>query len=496
MAALALGCGDAAGPARGASGLSIVAGAGVTDTIEAQLPQALVVEVRDEAGLAVRGAVVRFAPSRRPREVGPYVWGAFVGRLDAQYVDIFAVDTTDRRGRAAVLVQLAAAAGEVSVEVSVPELALVDTARFTVTPGATHAIVLTPPDSALYAGAQYTVVGRAIDRYGNPTGEPVQFAGTDGRAAVTPTGTVTGQAYGRTAVVATSGGAQDTAWVSVVPAGVLAVVTGRFVGGDAGAGLATVSLDGSDYQRVPLSIPYNIPGPAWAPDGTYFVAGLAEPRHALARVALDGATAPLFASGVQVGRVTAVDVSADGQWVYFSAGNCNYNEILYRVPAAGSTPQRVSAPVTGGDECFDLVHANVSLSPDGSRAVVEHYRTDGDVPGLQVVDLATGTGTALGFPGYLPKWSPRGDRIAYVADGRVWSIAPDGGLPSAISPAGAVMEPGLAWSPDGEWLVVRAQRYEWSSETALTLLRVATGELIPLPPSVGHGYRPAWKPAP
>ena len=43
--------------------------------------------------------------------------------------------------------------------------------------------------------------------------------------------------------------------------------------------------------------------------------------------------------------IAAVDVSADGQDTYFSAGYCNYNEVVYRVLGTDAYPVRVSAPV-------------------------------------------------------------------------------------------------------------------------------------------------------
>src|SRR5512145_1920992 len=53
-------CGDPAAVI-GPPGLTIIAGAGVTDTIEAQPTQALIVEVRTPSGAPARGAVVHFA---------------------------------------------------------------------------------------------------------------------------------------------------------------------------------------------------------------------------------------------------------------------------------------------------------------------------------------------------------------------------------------------------------------------------------------------------
>ena len=157
-------------------------------------------------------------------------------------------------------------------------------------------------------------------------------------------------------------------------------------------------------------------------------------------------------------------------------------------------PVRVSAPVA--DECFGLVQANVSLSPDGAHAAVEHYGTPYDTPDVQILALASGVAEPLGLLGSHPRWSPRGDRIAYVGDNRVWVVSPDGTGLRAVSPFDAIFQPGLTWSPDGEWLVARYQPISWNVTSSLVLLRVATGEVIPLPPSLAALSTPQWKPTP
>ena len=491
LAALVLACrNDGTGPRVAASGLSLVAGSTATDTVDAQLVQALVVEVGDESGLAIPGVVARFTalPVRRPD--GVVVAGALVGRLSAAGKGTLVVDTTDVRGRAAALVQLGPVAGEVGVEVSVPELGLADTARFTVLHGSADSIGLTPADSALFIAAHYVLTAQVLDRYNNVTGDAVGFSAVNASVADVSGATVTAKAYGRAAIVASAGGVRDTAWTSVVPFGVLGVSAP----GPAGIIVSTVNLDGSGFAQIPVAHTYTGAGLAWAPDGSYLVGGFDSDARALYRVTPAGVSTLVVPSGTSVGQITAVDVSADGQWIYFSAGNCNYNEIVYRVSLAGGGPQRVSAPV--GDECFDMVQADVSLAPDGLQAVVDHYATPYAPSELQVVDIATGQATPLNIIGSHPKWSPRGDRIAFVDNGRVWVVSPDGSGANAISPLNMLFQPGLTWSPDGEWLVVHHQAISWNSTTQLVLLRVATREMIPLPPSFARWDNPAWNPAP
>ena len=65
----------------------------------------------------------------------------------------FATGETDGAGRAGVLVQMGPIAGPARIAVSVPTVGVEDTARYTVLPGQPSAILLTPLDTAVYAGA-------------------------------------------------------------------------------------------------------------------------------------------------------------------------------------------------------------------------------------------------------------------------------------------------------------------------------------------------------
>jgi len=484
--ALPAGCADGGtSPEIGSPGLTIVRGANITDTVDAPLAQALLIEVRTAEGAPVPAAVVRFTSLYASAPDGRQVAGVLVGRLTTERTSAFVVDTTNGRGRAAALVQLGPIAGEAGVQVTVPEFGFADTARYTVRPGATASVVLDPPDTAVYIGASYTVTAQTLDRHGNVTGGTVQLAVVDGAVAQVSGSTLTGRGYGRTAVVASSEHVRDTGWTSVVPAGVLAV-TGY------GGVVATVNLDGSGYRAIPVPRTYTGAGIAWAPDGSYLVGGFETPLT-LFRVTTDGGSTRIITpAAAPVGAITAVDVSADGQWTFFSAGYCNYNEIVYRVLGTDAYPVRVSAPVA--EECWNLVHARVALAPDGRRAAVEHYATAYDTPDVQILDLGSGVATPLGLLGSAPKWSPQGDRIAYVGGNRVWLVSPDGSGLRAASPYDAIFQPGVTWSPDGEWLVARYQPIEWNVTSYLVLLRVATGQMIRLPASLAALGNPAWKP--
>lgn len=107
------------------------------------------------------------------------------------------------------------------------------------------------------------------------------------------------------------------------------------------------------------------------------------------------------------GTWTAVDISPDGRWVYFDLlGH------IYRLPSTGGTA-----------EC-----------------------------------LTQGSGVALNFQ---PRVSPDGKTIAFVSDrsgqNNLWLMDADGSHPRAVftDPSVRVFEP--AWTPDGQFIVVRRE---------------------------------------
>jgi Tol biopolymer transport system component len=102
-----------------------------------------------------------------------------------------------------------------------------------------------------------------------------------------------------------------------------------------------------------------------------------------------------------------------------------------------------------------------TLSPDGTT-VVYHWRNSSET-GLYIKSLDGGPPRRLSTGGAgpvfecgYPKWSPRGDLIAFVTLGAgegeskdIWVGAPDGRQPRRLTSAAGI---GLCWAPDGETL--------------------------------------------
>ena len=88
-------------------------------------------------------------------------------------------------------------------------------------------------------------------------------------------------------------------------------------------------------------------------------------------------------------------------------------------------------------------------SPDGRRLAVSAFGGPGN-DDVALIDPATGRFRRLTTsPSYehSPAWSPDGRRIAYVKDGAVHLMRPDGSADRALTRGGKDAAP--AWSPDG-----------------------------------------------
>jgi hypothetical protein len=85
-------------------------------------------------------------------------------------------------------------------------------------------VVFTPADTALNTGARFQARGMMLNGYGDlyPS-EHLEYSGLDPAVRVDRDGSVTGLAYGRARVMVSRGELSDTGWVSVVPAGTLAL---------------------------------------------------------------------------------------------------------------------------------------------------------------------------------------------------------------------------------------------------------------------------------
>jgi Tol biopolymer transport system component len=169
--------------------------------------------------------------------------------------------------------------------------------------------------------------------------------------------------------------------------------------------------------------------------------------------------------------------SPDGTTIYFS-GATTGNFALWRANADGTSPRQLYADPSG-------LAWRPSPSSDGTRLAI----TIGNPSYVCVYTLASASVSSWAIPGHMPRWSPVGERIAFVQQygGPVSVVNSDGTGAHQVSPVGrSYEEESLTWSTDGVWLVARATG-------TLELINVNTGATLPL------GYatqlvEPAWKP--
>jgi hypothetical protein len=446
-------------------GIQFVAGAGSTDTTSANLVQALVVEVHDSSGAVVpEGTVVRFTSV-----VTNFVAEALVGSLTGSANSTFITSPTDAAGRAAVIVRLGGRAGPARIAVGVPTFGLLDTARYTVLPGNAARIVLVPDDTLLFAPATYTVQGTVTDANGNPRSDPLSWTTSGPGVSVSNTGVVTASAVGSYTVTATAGTASATSAVSIVPP--LQLTAWELEGNT--SQIVTMNIDGTN-RRILAQVSDGGIGahPSWIVGGTRAIYTTMVGSQQTLRTADESGSALFMPTPPSVMSHQAEPIpSANGNWMFFSAfdTNCGSSDYcLYRSTINGSNPQLLAAGFPARQP---------APSPDGTK--VAFTRSDFGSQ-IRVLDIASGVVSSWSVSGQRPRWSPLGDRIAFVPQfgGRIMTMNPDGTSVTALTPAGRTyaLEP-INWSPDGQWLIAR------STAGVLDLIHAGTGNAVPLPHS-------------
>lgn len=444
-------CDGATGPSGNKPSVTVVAGAGVTDTIEAQLAQALVVEVRGAGGRLVSGALVRFE-SRPPSDPAQQFESAvYVCQLSAQTCfSSFLADTTDRTGRVKAVIRLGTVAGKAVVRLTVPEFGVQDSATFTVTPGAPARIVLSPRDTTLDIGGTVTIQTHTADRHANARSEVATLsAGAGDAVTVSPaSNTVTARDMGTQSVYAQFGAVKDSAIVRVLPAGRLVVWSPSL------QVVRLVNINGKDERTLLTNVASEFGVfPRFDPTRqrvTLHMGSSPFGPHSNAIVLDTTGAARRDVMGFTV--ILAVRQTDDGNLMVVGARSIAVDAYhLYRVTADNTIT--MLATLTG----FFGADAGVDIAFDGNRVA---YIAGGS---LNVLDVSTGVTTTLDHSVRAPRWSVQGDRLVYLVPSNCF-FDPEGGVATVINPDGSgrriladsCFSPGLSWSPDGKYVIGRS----------------------------------------
>ena len=469
-------------------GLTIYAEQVLTDTVTA--PPALVtVSVRDDEDRPVAGALVTF--TRRNMEPRGEVFS--LAPTWSDFPAGGALDTTDSDGSAAVRLWrgIRPGTGYLHVQVRFPSdtavVALQDSVLLRTNPGLPAGFAVTPRDTSLYQGGSAAIIAGPVDRFENPLPGTARLeAATTG---ITLDGNILHATAGpsRQSVRVTYDAIVDSAMISIMPRGVIAVRNTRQTAPDSGYVFATLELDGSDYS---LLLPNgeqsasSASGPQWGHGGGYLLFSGGSPLS-LYKMTTDGVVASVPVEPLVKYNYRPKE-TLDGSWLFFEGATADLLErYIYRARPDGSEVSRLS-PEPPAPEQYDWFP---SPSPDGSLVV---YSTNQELDQwgnatLQVLDIASGMARSLGVGGTTPSWSPTGELIAFSDGSRIFLIHPDGTGLRQISADGEPYEPGISWSPDGKWLVT--EHYG----PYIEVIEVATGLRLPMM-FTGYLRSPSWRP--
>ncbi len=140
----------------------------------------------------------------------------------------------------------------------------------------------------------------------------------------------------------------------------------------------------------------------------------------------------------------------DGQTLYFNGGGK-----LYRVPAAGGTPEIVPT----GDV---IVNNDHGLSPDGKLLAISGRIGKGESQ-IYVLPALGGTPRLVtpNTPSYWHGWSPDGKVLAYCASRKdeydIYTVPAEGGQETRLTTAPG-LDDGPEYSPDGAFIYFNSER--------------------------------------
>jgi Tol biopolymer transport system component len=227
-----------------------------------------------------------------------------------------------------------------------------------------------------------------------------------------------------------------------------------------GGEIDTVKPDGTGLRQL-TELDGNAFSPDWSPDGTRIAFWLE-----------DQAVYVMRADGSNLHAVTAPGgqpaFTPDGHHLVYECRNCTGGGGIFLMRADGSDAPGLRLSRNPFPDAGD---GDPQVSPDGQTVTFVRHKVDGELQALFAVDI-DGTNLRKIAPyklevGIKHDWAPDGSQIvitpyADFPDDRFPSVAtinPDGsGLQFLTSPThGDVASFAGSYSPNGEWIVFRAQ---------------------------------------
>ena len=470
--AAAFGCGNPSGPR---SGINIVSGANLSDTVLSTFKPPLTVVLLDGNLQPLSGQTVYF-------NTNGFVLVAPID--DAGFETDRMGVSTDASGYASVLIEAKQYAATGKVVVVAPSGQSVDL-YYKVLPGAPALVRADPVDTALYVGGKETLQPFVTDAYGNRIGvsPSYQYQSLNGALSITGSGQAAGVAIGRGSVSVSAMGFTDTVWASVVPKGRIAIQEAYIV---------ATNLDGSVFDTIPTPWTGRRSLDWSQVHGTFVYDVNASDYRDLISQDTSGHAHPVVTDPL-IRNEYYPSYAHDGSSIYFtgidSLTNCWG---VWRVHPDGTAPEHMVADTL---DCGPYAYQSgpapdyaSSPSPDGTRLVYIGGRNIPYVGGiLRVHTFATGADTSLRVIGAFPRWSPTGEWIAYDSLGTVMLIHPDGtGNQALVFRGDDAFVRASSWSPDGQWLVYTGFPYYGCPDkvtcfTGLKIVQVATGMKLSLP---------------
>jgi hypothetical protein len=503
-------CDGPTDPATRIAGVRAVLGAGITDTVDAQPVQALVVEVRGSGGrLAPAGTLVQFQvlPALAPSPVSSPYPAIYVCELTASVCTAdnfygypnsqFLTQTTDSAGRVKVGVRMGPAAGPAVVTLTVPELGLLDSAMYTIVAGAAAAVRPSVGDVAIGFGGTVKLTGIVVDRHMNVRPEKPTFTAGPGSAISfdSATATATARDMGTQWVFSRFAALVDSTRIRVMP-------SGRLVVWDSGEGaVRLVNLDGTGEWVVASHINSDLgafPSFDASRQRVTFHDAVADWGGAPNVVIIaDSTGASRRTIGPEIGFSYVVGTREMSDGTVLVAGQSSTDTShagysLWRVATDNTISFVVSLPGLGN------AYGGVDISHSGTK--VAYIASGAFASELHVIDVSDGSSVTLENDARSPRWSAHDDLLARIVpspgngfdptlNGPVVISNPDGTGRRALGSGSFSV--GIGWSPDGAYIVGRA-----SEGHAMRLLRVndLTTMVLQFPYAFGSATHDYWQP--